>query len=169
MQSFALQLTTVLVLVVFAAFTWVLTNTKRKVDIGQVAPGAYRLRSILFIVASIVGVLISYKTLTPWPHTEQQPQVTRSIDVKARQWAWDLSDTKAKVGEVIEFKVTSEDVNHGFALYGPDMKVVAQVQVMPDFVNKVQYKFEKPGKYQILCLEYCGVAHHGMVAEFEVN
>ena len=73
------------------------------------------------------------------------------------------------MGEVIEFRVTSEDVNHGFALYDEQQRMVAQIQAMPGFVNKVRYQFTAPGVYKVLCLEYCGVAHHGMVADIQVT
>jgi cytochrome c oxidase subunit 2 len=45
---------------------------------------------------------------------------------------------------------------------------VTQTQAMPGYVNKLYHTFTKPGKYQILCMEYCGAAHHFMVTEFEV-
>jgi cytochrome c oxidase subunit 2 len=43
-----------------------------------------------------------------------------------------------------------------------------QVQAMPGYVNQVEYVFDKPGTYHVVCLEYCGVAHHAMTAEFTV-
>jgi cytochrome c oxidase subunit 2 len=73
------------------------------------------------------------------------------------------------VGEVVEFVVTSVDVTHGFALYDPQKRIVAQIQAMPGFVNKVRHRFDSPGKYEVLCLEFCGLAHHGMVAEIHVT
>jgi cytochrome c oxidase subunit II len=169
MQAIALQITIVLLLALLACFVWVLRNTKGSVPLDQVAPPAYRLRMKLFVAVSAIGVVIAFATLTPWPHDAGAKEVTRRIDVKARQWSWELSDSHARVGEVIEFRVTSEDVNHGFALYDPDKRVIAQIQAMPGFVNKVRHRFDRAGKYEILCLEYCGVAHHSMVAEINVQ
>jgi cytochrome c oxidase subunit 2 len=116
----------------------------------------------------VAGAVIAITTLSPWPHDARANEVNRHIDVKARQWSWELSSSEARVGEVIEFRVTSEDVNHGFGLYDENKQVLAQIQAMPGFTNKVRYRFDRPGKYEILCLEYCGVAHHGMVAEISV-
>jgi cytochrome c oxidase subunit 2 len=48
------------------------------------------------------------------------------------------------------------------------MQMLAQIQAMPGFTNKVRHRFTEPGKYKILCMEYCGLAHHGMVADFDV-
>ncbi len=40
---------------------------------------------------------------------------------------------------------------------------------MPDYTNRLFYTFTGPGHYYIICLEYCGVAHHVMNSEFEVK
>ncbi len=91
-----------------------------------------------------------------------------SIDVNAIQFGFEMSEYQAKVGQPIEFNVTSSDVNHGFGIYDENMVVITQTQAMPGYTNKLYYTFTKPGKYKILCLEYCGLAHHFMIADFEV-
>lgn len=168
MQSVALQITAGLLLVLTAVFVWVLLNTKGEQPLEKVAAPAYRLRMRLFLVASVSGLAIAVATLAPWPHDARASEVTRTIEAQARQWAWDLSSNQASVGDVVEFVVTSVDVTHGFALYDPQKRIVAQIQAMPGFVNKVRHRFDIPGKYEVLCLEFCGLAHHGMVAEIEV-
>jgi cytochrome c oxidase subunit 2 len=168
MQSIALQITAGLLLILTSAFAWVLLNTKGEQPLEKVTAPAYRLRAWLLAVVSVAGLAITVATLTPWPHDARAAEVTRTIDAKARQWAWELSNDKATVGEVIEFVVTSQDVTHGFALYDPQKQIVAQIQAMPGFVNKVRHRFDSPGKYEVLCLEFCGLAHHGMVAVIDV-
>ncbi len=168
MQNIALALTSIALAGLLACFCWVLGRTRSAVPMDQIAPKAYRIRARLFWLAMLAGTVIAVATLAPWPHDAQASEVNRHIDVKARQWSWELSDTEVKVGEVIEFRVTAEDVNHGFGLYDADKKLLAQIQAMPGFTNKVRYRFERPGKYEILCLEYCGVAHHGMTAVIAV-
>ena len=169
MQSIAVLITSVLLILLTLCFFWVLRRTAMPAPLENLAPGAYKLRNRLFVLVLLVGALVTGFTLLPWPHDAHATQVTRHIDVKARQWAWELSDQTARVGEVIEFRVTSEDVNHGFALYDEQQRMVAQIQAMPGFVNKVRYQFTAPGVYKVLCLEYCGVAHHGMVADIQVT
>jgi cytochrome c oxidase subunit II len=80
-----------------------------------------------------------------------------------------LSRSQVPVGQSVEFHVTSADVNHDFAIYDPGMHVVAQTQAMPGYTNKLDYTFSKPGTYKILCLEYCGIAHHNMMSEIKVG
>lgn len=164
MQNIALALTTISLVVLLACFWWVLSRTQTATSLDQIAPKAYRLRSRLFWIVMLSGLVISVATLAPWPHDARASEVSRHIDVKARQWSWELSDTEVKVGEVVEFRVTAEDVNHGFGLYDAEKRMLVQIQAMPGFTNKVRYRFERAGKYEILCLEYCGVAHHGMTA-----
>lgn len=70
--------------------------------------------------------------------------------------------------QLVEFRVTSFDVNHGFAVYDPQMRLVTQVQAMPGYVNRLRCKFTAPGEYHILCLEYCGMGHPVMQTTFKV-
>ena len=87
----------------------------------------------------------------------------------AHQWYWDISQTSFEPGESVVFRVGSSDVNHGFAIYDDDNRVVAQVQAMPGYVNELAVKFDDPGTYRIMCLEYCGLVHHSMLASLEVK
>jgi cytochrome c oxidase subunit 2 len=41
--------------------------------------------------------------------------------------------------------------------------------VLPNIVSYAQARFDKPGVYNILCHEYCGVNHHQMRAGVEVT
>ena len=93
----------------------------------------------------------------------------QSVEAVAQQWSWSIKPAAFRVGETVEFHVTSTDVNHGFALYNPDMRIVAQTQAMPGYINVLRYTFNEPGVYRVLCLEYCGVAHHEMTAEIKVS
>lgn len=169
MQILAIEITLLLLLVVIAAFAWVLTHTRDAVPAEQVSVPAYRLRAKLFWGVALVGLGLTIMTLRPWPHDALAAEVTRSIDVTGRQWSWELSDSDVRVGEVIEFRVSSVDVNHDLALYGPDRRIITQIQAMPGFVNRVRHRFERPGRYELLCLEYCGVAHHAMIAALRVQ
>lgn len=169
MQTLALQITAVLMLVILGGFAWVVINSGKPLPYDDVSVPAYHLRGRLFAGSIIAGVVVAYFTLIPWPHDAGAAEVARHVDARAFQWRWELSDQTAKVGETIEFRVSSEDVNHGFALYDPEERLVAQIQAMPGFTNKVRYRFTQPGVHKILCLEYCGLAHHGMVAQIDVQ
>jgi len=58
----------------------------------------------------------------------------------------------------VTFKVTSADVTHGFALAETNVNTM----VIPGQVAEVTVRFDEPGKYGLVCHEYCGAAHHTM-------
>jgi len=128
------------------------------------------LRRGLFLALLLLGIGVTWASLRhfPIPLQHEPLQAAQVVDVIGHQWTWDVSQTHLTAGEPVEFRVTASDVNHGFAIYAPDGRIVIQTQAMPGFTNKILYTFHTPGIYKVLCLEYCGVAHNGMTAELDV-
>lgn len=156
-----------------AVFLWVATGANPAIaNYGPVIDSAYRFRAWLFGIAILVLIATNYKTLGELPYINTLPQLSAGAaqpsEVVAQQWSWSITPNAFKVGQTVEFQVTSKDVNHGFALYGPDFRIVAQTQAMPGYTNVLRYTFTEPGTYEVMCLEYCGVAHHEMKAEIQV-
>jgi cytochrome c oxidase subunit 2 len=119
----------------------------------------------------IVGVgLVALLALTifdtPWrAAAEPNRQI---VNVTGQQFGWAISQRTLQASRQIEFRLRSKDVNHGFAVYDPQGRFVAQAQVIPDNVVLLRITLTKPGVYTVRCLEYCGVDHHLMVANFRV-
>lgn len=65
----------------------------------------------------------------------------------------------------IRFRVASVDVVHGFQIPG---KTNVNLEVVPGHVSEVTQTFHKPGRYLILCHEYCGSQHHFMISHITV-
>lgn len=154
-------------------FLWVATGTGAKlVNYGPVIDTAYRARVWLFGLAIVVLIGTNYKTLGELPYIDTLPQLSAAgvqpVQVVSQQWSWSIKPDTFKVGQTAEFRVTSNDVNHGFALYDPEFRIVGQTQAMPGYTNVLRYTFTEPGTYQVLCLEYCGAAHHEMKADIKV-
>ncbi|MGH8599416.1 MAG: hypothetical protein ACRET1_02040 [Burkholderiales bacterium] len=143
---------------------------KPAADPGKMQKNAHVLRRWLFLALIVLGIGVTWATLKQFPIPDQhaQLQAAQIVDVVGRQWSWSLSKSHLAADVPVEFRVTSADVNHGFAIYAPDDRIVIQTQAMPGFTNKLLYTFRTPGKYRVLCLEYCGLAHHAMMAEFDV-
>jgi cytochrome c oxidase subunit II len=155
-------------------FIWVATGASVAIaNYGPVLDTAYRMRVWLFGLALLVLIGTNYKTLSELPYINTLPQLpaaaVQPVQVVAQQWMWTIAPNVFKVGQTAEFQVTSKDVNHGFALYDPESRIVAEVQAMPGYTNVLRYTFTEPGIYQVLCLEYCGVAHHAMQAQIKVT
>jgi len=130
---------------------------------------AHRERNWLYIVIAIMlALLFATIWFTPYGHggTQSGDVVVR---VASRQFFWRVQPSTFPANREIEFRLTSADVNHGFGIYGPDDHLVAQVQVVPGKTQTLVHKFDKPGHYRILCLEFCGFGHALMQGAFTVT
>jgi cytochrome c oxidase subunit 2 len=65
----------------------------------------------------------------------------------------------------ITFRLTSQDVIHGFEVVGTNANAMA----IPGYVSQFTVTFDKPGEYTIACNEYCGLMHHAMVGKIVVK
>jgi len=163
-------------------FTYVYVSSKKAEDTAQGMSNPLKKRFwFLLILFVILGIFASI-TIPKSPYylfADETP--TKVVHVSAMQFAFILSekaidpknpsgeDIELPVNELVEFRVTSLDVNHGFAIYDNTNRLITQVQAMPGYVNRLRYKFKTPGTYDILCLEYCGMAHQVMRSSFIVK
>lgn len=74
-------------------------------------------------------------------------------------------DLVVPVGVKVRFHVSSVDVVHGFQIPGATN---VNLEVLPGHVSEAVQTFDKPGRYLILCHEYCGSGHHFMTAHIRV-
>ena len=159
---------------VAAVFAWVAVGANVALaDYGPVVATAYRLRTSLFTLALLALIAVTYRTLGQLPYVSHLNRSSiasvQRVQAVSEQWSWTITPRAFVVGQTAEFHVTSKDVNHGFALYDPEMRVVAQTQAMPGYTNVLRYTFAEPGTYQVLCLEYCGLEHHEMKTDINVT
>lgn len=170
MQNLAWVLSLLLMAAIAALFLWVAAGASRAGDPGAARAALWR--GNLFWAAMVASVVIMFGTLWEWPisgHAAAAPKPDVVIRATGHQWRWQLDRDTVRVGELVEFQVTASDVNHGMAIYQNKTRMVAQAQAMPGYVNKLQVRFTEPGDYEVLCLEYCGLAHHGMRAVIKVS
>ena len=173
MQNLAWVLSLIFMAAIAVVFLWVVAGASRaEGEAGTMARTAYQWRGRLFWLVIVAGVVVSVMTLWDWPisghaATGAKPDVT--IRAVGHQWRWELDKDTVPVGKLVEFELTASDVNHGFAIYKNKTQIVAQAQAMPGYVNKLQVRFTEPGDYEVLCLEYCGAAHHAMRAVIKVR
>lgn len=98
------------------------------------------------------------------PGVTQIDEDTYQVAIVAMAFGYTAPELKVPAGKEIIFKVTSTDVVHSFTI--DDTKV--NMMVVPGQITTRAYTFDKPGKYLILCNEYCGTGHHMMFTEIEV-
>lgn len=154
-------------------FIFVIVQAGEPADAGAAEKSvhtAHVLQGWLFAVLFVAFLVGSWATLRHFPIPPQSGELDAQqvVNVVGRQWSWDIKPATVKAGSVVEFRVTSDDVNHDFALYAPDGRIVTQTQAMPGYTNKLLYNFKQPGTYTVRCLEYCGLMHAEMTKTLEV-
>lgn len=169
MQEFIWLLTLALVLILAFVFLWVIGRAGAPAPSETSPSGNYR--QPLFWALVAIGIIASYATLAHWPHGPSSDNTSAPLRVNAigEQWSWTIDRTELPLNKPVVFAVTSRDVNHGFGIYDSNLRMLTQIQAMPGYVNMLHYTFTKPGKYRVLCLEYCGLVHHDMIAELTVT
>ena len=172
-QDTVFVITLLLMAGIFAGFAYVAINASGEAE--EYAPlqaKSYRVRSKFFWALVIAGIIITVITTLDLPFAATRGDmsgVSKEIDVEGRQWYWQLSDTSAAVGATVVFNVKAGDVTHGLGVYDPNMHLIGQTQAMPGYENSLKLTFDKPGTYKLLCMEYCGLAHHAMTSDFTVT
>ena len=171
-QDTILLVTIVLMAVVVVVFVFIAINAgKESVDYGPVQAKAFGIRTGLFWVVVVGGVLITVITTLDLPYAATRGDAAEGavkVQVEGRQWLWTLSQDSVAANDTVVFEVTAGDVNHGLGVYDPNMRLLGQTQAMPGYVNSLQITLSEPGTYKLLCLEFCGTAHHAMMSNFEV-
>ncbi len=84
----------------------------------------------------------------------------------AETGGWTPGALTAKVGEPLHLQLTSDDVQHGFAIGQMDWPAV---EVKPGEMTETALTFDRPGKYVFYCTRWCGLNHWRMRGTIEVT
>jgi cytochrome c oxidase subunit 2 len=119
----------------------------------------------------LIGVFLVFNILTlspliPWQKwmVWSKPTPDRSVAVEFEDYEIRLpaGGIEAKAGEYVEFVATSKDVTYGFGVFRADHTMVFQMQVIPGHQNRMVWKFDQPGIYDVRSTEYSGPRHSEM-------
>jgi cytochrome c oxidase subunit II len=122
-----------------------------------------------YIVAAIL-ILVLGLTIWQIPYFSSADAAGQQVAVTAQQYAWTLKPNRVRAGKPVEFHLLSRDVQHGFGVYdGTKLLFQVQVPAKGSSQQKYTYTFDKPGRYEILCLEFCGFQHHLMRGVIQVQ
>ena len=135
-------------------------------DTGRLARGE---KAWFLIAVAALGVLL-LSTLAFIPYGDNAEAAgQQQVTVVGRQFAWQISPGTIRAGVPARFAVGASDVNHGFAVYNDDNVLLFQIQAVPETTSHIVYTFKEPGRYQVVCLEFCGIDHHKMVGTLQVE
>jgi len=140
-------------------------------------------KKVILITLSLIGLFVfsllyaksKYKTdlpeCLPYDKAYEEPKVvkldekTYQVFAVAQMWQFQPSEIYIPVGSEVDFYLTSKDVVHGFNIAEKNVNMMA----IYGNLNKTTVRFDKPGVYNIVCHEYCGVGHQNMRAQVIVN
>lgn len=101
------------------------------------------------------------------------PKDTMDVYVMGKKWMWKFAypDGPNAIGTLhvpahrpVRLLLTSRDVLHSF--FVPDFRI--KMDAVPGRYTETWFEATKPGRYQILCAEYCGTWHSQMWGEVVV-
>lgn len=99
------------------------------------------------------------------PRVNKLDEKTYQVFSVASMWQFQPSEIYIPVGSEVDFYLTSKDVVHGFNISEKNINMMAVYGA----ITKTSVKFDKPGVFDIVCHEYCGVGHQNMRAQVIVN
>lgn len=94
------------------------------------------------------------------------PAEPRVIEIMAKRYAYEPSEVAVTQGETVRLLVRSGDGPHGFE--------IKQLKVKKELLRgappvAIEFTADAPGRYPILCSEFCGDGHGGMKGMLVVN
>lgn len=140
-------------------------------------------KKVIGITLALIGLFVfsllyakgKYKSdvpeCLPFDKAYTQPKIvkldknTYQVFAVASMWRFEPEQIYIPVGSEVDFYLTSKDVVHGFNVAQKNINMMA----VQGAINKTTIKFDKPGLYDIVCHEYCGVGHQNMRAQVIVN
>lgn len=116
-------------------------------------------------IGFLVVVSIAFHVLTawqvPWVAWELQrahmtPDRDIAVTVKGHQFTLPDDGIRITQGELVRFRVRSEDLTYGFGVFRENGRMEFQMQVVPGHDNDLVWAFSEPGLYSIRSTEYAG-------------
>ena len=114
---------------------------------------------------SNVPECLPYNKAYSEPKVNKLDDKTYQVFVVAQMWQFQPAEIYIPVGSEVDFYLTSKDVVHGFNISEKNVNMMA----VYGSITKTTVKFDKPGVYDIVCHEYCGIGHQNMRAQVIVN
>lgn len=118
------------------------------------------------IIAALMFNAVTLSPLIPWQKwllwSDPAPDKSISIEMENYEIKFPAEGIEVGVNEFVEFVATSRDVTYGFGVFRYDGPIVFQMQVVPGYENRIVWKFDTPGVYDVRSTEYSGPRHPEM-------
>jgi cytochrome c oxidase subunit 2 len=135
--------------------------------------GNWLLETIWTVIPTALVMSMFYFGWQSYLGLREVPDGAIEIDVIGQQFSWVFVYPNEKVAEnelvvpqgmPIKLNITSEDVNH--SLFVPAFRI--KMDAVPGLKSYTWFFADEIGRYDVLCAEYCGVAHSEMTAVLRI-
>lgn len=160
---------------VFGTVIWFFVRYRRRSDADRtpnVQPKA--IHEVFFIGVPLAFFLVWFAIGFPlFVKLQSPPKDAMDVYVQGKKWMWkfaypggpsSLDVLRVPAGRPVRLLITSRDVIHSF--FVPALRV--KQDALPGRYTQTWFNAERPGRYEIFCAEYCGLAHSGMIGELVV-
>jgi cytochrome c oxidase subunit 2 len=155
----------------FMIWTVIKYNRKKGKPAKQFS-GSLKLEIIWTVIPSIIVLLMFYFGWVGFAPMRQVPEDAIAVTAIGRMWEWEFDYGEGKVSKElvvplnkpVRLDLVSVDVNH--SLFIPAFRV--KEDVIPGYNNFLWFTATYKGEYEILCTEYCGLLHSGMISKARV-
>jgi cytochrome c oxidase subunit 2 len=129
----------------------------------HVTPIEARAAAVRVARIAAAAALVCSAAIAPRPVQQAEPRV---VEIVARRFAFEPSQVEVAVGERITLSIRSADGVHGVEI--KQLKVKREVPRGGKPVT-IDMTPTEPGRFPILCSEYCGDGHEDMKGLLVVN
>lgn len=157
-------------LMIFFVFKY----NKNKAPIAGDVQDNTKLEITWTVIPTILVLAMFYYGWVGFKPMREFPKDSIHINAEGKKWSWkfdyDNGKSESKLYVPINTNVTLHlsaplnDVNH--SLYIPAFRI--KEDVVPGIKNKMWFRAQKEGEYDILCAEYCGTLHSAMITKVVV-
>ena len=124
------------------------------------------------VIPSIIVMGLFYYGWEGYKALRTVPEGAMEVKVTARMWSWVFeypggkrsSVLVAPVDTPVKLRMTSVDVLH--SLFVPAFRI--KMDTVPGMETYAWFKADRPGEYDLLCAEYCGLKHANMITTVKV-
>jgi cytochrome c oxidase subunit 2 len=162
-------LTFITVLMIYFAIRYSRSRNPEPSDIR----GNWLLETLWTAIPTVLVLSMFYLGWQSYVSSREVPEGALEIGVIGQQFSWvfvypngKMTDSELVVpqGKAIKLNISSEDVNH--SLFIPAFRI--KRDAIPGMKTHTWFYAKEAGDYDVVCAEYCGVAHSGMTAVLRI-